>query len=111
MMHLGRTSYMNCATARQLYLEARRKRLSGEDPQGTHPVNREADMLLIELWFPYSRARPGSGTFTMEALAAHYGVTHASVKKLVAYGYLGAQVRRCAGAQRSGVDLPSARDH
>ena len=97
LMHLGRTSYMNCATAKQLYLKARQTRLSREDPQGMPPVTREADQLLMELWYPYATTGKPPEIFlspvTMDDLAAHYGVTPAAVKKLVVYRYLGAQTR------------------
>jgi hypothetical protein len=93
LMHLGRTSYMNCATAKRLYHTARKERLSGVDPQGIHPVTREAEEFLIELWLPYeTTGQPPevlSRPVSVEDLSAHYGVSPASVNKLIAYRYLG----------------------
>ncbi len=92
MMRLGQTSWMGMDEALKKYREARNTHRAGFDPQGTHPVTREAKYLLYELWWAYDREGGLPGELktrpTVDELADFYSVQPSSIVKLAAFDYL-----------------------
>jgi hypothetical protein len=108
-MRLGRVSYLPFGAAIKKYERARNQRLQGIDPQGKHPTTQEAEHVLFEMWISYDTTGglPEAllGSPTEEEVAAHYGVTVAAIRKLIAFGYLSLLER---GGRRVVVPLHNA---